>query len=65
MFNLNEVGRDEADVNVTHGSTEKLSRCKLPIPDTTLEIGIEKTISWFEKIEKKYIAEWFNSSRNG
>lgn len=65
VFNLNEVGRDEADLNVTHGSTEKLAHYRLPIPDTTLEIGIEKTISWFEKIEKKYIADWFNYSRNG
>ena len=63
-LSLNEVGRDEADVNVTHGSTEKLAHNKLPIPDTTLEIGIDKTINWIEKIEKKYIAEWFNFSRN-
>ena len=63
-LSLNEVGRDEADVNVTHGSTEKLAHNRLPIPDTTLEIGIDKTINWLEKIEKKYIAEWFNFSRN-
>jgi UDP-glucuronate 4-epimerase len=61
---LNEVGRDEADLNFTHGSTEKLAQYNLPVPDTTLEIGIDKTISWFETIEEKYIDEWFSFSRN-
>ena len=53
---------DLMDVNLTHGSTVKLADFGLSVPQTTLEVGIQLTWEWIQKIDKDDLREWFDYS---
>jgi UDP-glucuronate 4-epimerase len=53
---------DLMDVNLTHGSTEKLANFGLSVPQTTLESGIQITWDWIQKIDKNDLRDWFEYS---
>ena len=53
---------DLMDVNLTHGSTEKLANFGLSVPQTTLEAGIQLTWDWIQKIDKNDLRDWFEYS---
>jgi UDP-glucuronate 4-epimerase len=53
---------DLMDVNLTHGSTEKLANFGLSVPQTTLEVGIQLTWDWIQKIDKNDLRDWFEYS---
>ncbi len=50
--------QDELDVNITHGSTEKLAKSGLSVPNTSLKDGIEKTWTWVKTQEQSDLSEW-------
>jgi len=52
------------DVKLTHGSTEKLSKFGLTVPDTSLDVGILETWEWIQKIDKNDLRDWFEYSSN-
>lgn len=49
---------DELDVKLTHGSTLKIQRSGLHVPNTSLKVGIEQTLSWFSGLDKRDIESW-------
>jgi UDP-glucuronate 4-epimerase len=51
---------DLMDVNLTHGSTEKLASFGLSVPRTTLETGIRLTWEWMQKIDQDDLRDWFD-----
>ncbi len=55
---------DPLDVKLTHGSTDKLKQFGLPVPSTSLSVGIIKTLEWFQSLNLKDIREWFEYSNN-
>jgi nucleoside-diphosphate-sugar epimerase len=50
------------DVNLTHGSTVKLADFGLSVPQTTLEVGIQLTWEWIQKIDRDDLRDWFDYS---
>jgi UDP-glucuronate 4-epimerase len=53
---------DSMDVNLTHGSTEKLDKFSLSIPKTSLNDGILETWEWIQTIDPVELREWFEYS---
>lgn len=53
---------DLMDVKLTHGSTEKLAKFGLSVPQTTLDVGIQKTWEWIQRINKDDLRDWFEYS---
>jgi UDP-glucuronate 4-epimerase len=53
---------DLMDVNLTHGSIEKLTQFGLSVPQTTLEVGIQKTWEWIQRIDNDDLRDWFEYS---
>lgn len=51
---------DELDVKLTHGSVDKLASLSLPIPNTSLLHGVEKTMEWINRIDENSLSEWFD-----
>ncbi len=43
------------DVSITHGSSLKLSGYGIRVPQTSLEVGIQKTVEWFTKPENSSV----------
>jgi UDP-glucuronate 4-epimerase len=61
---IERVPPDSLDVKLTHGSTKKLSEYGLPIPSTSLSIGVRETIDWFQSLDIGDIRQWFEYSEN-
>ena len=52
--------QDELDVNITHGSTEKLANSGFYVPATTLKLGVERTWEWITSQKKEKLSEWLD-----
>jgi UDP-glucuronate 4-epimerase len=52
--------RDSMDVEVTHGSIEKLTKFGITTPSTPLKIGVEHTWNWIQKFSANDLREWFD-----
>ncbi len=63
MVRLREREQDSLDVQLTHGSTEKLRRAGLSVPNTSLEIGLQKTWDWMQNQDKSQLRAWFDYSK--
>jgi UDP-glucuronate 4-epimerase len=48
-LNIHQGAINKSDVAKTHGSSEKLAKFGLRIPQTSLESGVELTIKWFSE----------------
>lgn len=55
--------QDPLDVNLTHGSTVKLVKVGLTVPNTSLVDGVRKTIEWMESQNSKNIRSWYEYSK--
>ena len=60
--NIVKAKADLMDVNLTHGSTEKLANFGLSVPQTTLEVGLQLTWEWIQKIDRDDLRDWFDYS---
>lgn len=61
-LNVAQRQPDSLDLKLTHGSTNKLRSMHIPVPETTLISGIEKTINWMRQIEHNDLMEWYEYS---
>ena len=63
-FNINvkydAYSEDDLDVKLTHGSTDKLRSKGLSIPNTSLNLGIDKTWAWLNSQQPHTIREWLD-----
>ncbi len=60
--NIVNAKADLMDVNLTHGSIEKLTHFGLSVPQTTLEVGIQRTWEWIQRIDNDDLRDWFEYS---
>ena len=51
---------DDLDLKLTHGSTDKLRSKGLSIPNTSLNVGIDKTWTWLKTQQPHTIREWLD-----
>jgi len=51
---------DSLDVKLTHGSVDKLKSLGIPVPNTSLALGVEKTFEWLKSIDETRLREWFD-----
>ena len=54
---------DPLDVRLTHGSTEKIAKFGISIPNTSLYDGVNKTIEWIESQNPEKIRSWYEYSK--
>ena len=54
---------DPLDVRMTHGSTEKITKFGITVPQTSLSDGVKKTIEWIESQAVENIQSWYEYSR--
>jgi UDP-glucuronate 4-epimerase len=54
---------DPLDVRMTHGSTEKIIRFGITVPQTSLSDGVNRTIEWIESQDVESIQSWYEYSR--
>lgn len=52
-------GADSLDVQITHGSVEKLKSDNIQVPDTSLQSGIEQTWKWIKDQDLGDLRSWF------
>lgn len=52
-------GADSLDVQITHGSVEKLKIDNIQVPDTSLQSGIEQTWKWIKDQDLGDLRSWF------
>ena len=52
-------GADSLDVQITHGSVEKLKSDNIQVPNTSLQSGIEQTWKWIKDQELSDLRSWF------
>ena len=52
-------GADSLDVQITHGSVEKLKSDNFQVPDTSLQSGIEQTWKWIKDQDLGDLRSWF------
>ena len=52
-------GADSLDVQITHGSVEKLKIDNIQVPDTSLQSGIEQTWKWIKDQNLGDLRSWF------
>jgi len=50
---------DSLDVQITHGSVEKLKRNDIQVPNTSLQSGIEQTWKWIKDQDLGNLRSWF------
>lgn len=62
---INEAKYDELDVRLTHGSVMKLRNMHLPVPSTSLAVGVSKTLKWIDSLSNSDLLKWFEYSKNG
>ena len=63
-LHVNQAKHDELDVRLTHGSVEKLRNFGLPVPSTSLEHGVAKTLEWIDSMSNSDLLKWFEYSKN-
>ena len=51
---------DSLDVKLTHASVENLQSLGIPVPNTSLAEGVERTFDWLKTIDDKKLREWFD-----
>ena len=51
---------DSLDVKLTHASVDRLGSLGIPVPNTTLAEGVERTFDWLKSIDDKKLREWFD-----
>ena len=51
---------DSLDVKLTHASVDKLKSLGIPVPNTSLVEGVERTFGWLKSIDDKKLREWFD-----
>jgi UDP-glucuronate 4-epimerase len=59
-LNIRIGDADSLDVKRTHASVEKLKSLGIPVPNTSLTLGMEKTFNWIKTIDEKKLREWFD-----
>lgn len=61
-LNLNiRIGdTDSLDVRLTHASVDKLKSLGIPVPNTSLAQGVERTFDWLQSIDDTKLREWFD-----
>jgi UDP-glucuronate 4-epimerase len=59
---LEPISTSSLDVQVTHASNEKLNAIGLPVPSTTLDVGVHHTIDWMQTISLDDIEQWYDYS---
>ena len=59
-----QSAQDKFDVKLTHGAVDKLQSFGLPVPDTSLILGVKRTLSWMEKIDPQVLSSWFEYRAN-
>ena len=59
-LNIRMGDADSLDVKLTHASVEKLKSLGIPLPNTSLTQGVEKTFDWLKSIDDTKLREWFD-----
>jgi UDP-glucuronate 4-epimerase len=59
-LNIRMGDADSLDVKLTHASVEKLESLGIPVPNTSLTQGVEKTLDWLKTIDDTKLREWFD-----
>jgi nucleoside-diphosphate-sugar epimerase len=59
-LNIRMGDADSLDVKLTHASVEKLKSLGIPLPNTSLTQGVEKTFNWLKSIDDTRLREWFD-----
>ena len=54
---------DSLDSKLTHGSTQKLETFGYRVPTTTLEEGVEKTLTWLSNVDSDAVKSWYEFSK--
>ena len=54
--------QDPLDLNLTHGSIERIKAMKLPIPSTSLVNGVQRTQEWIQNTPEKLLRSWYEFS---
>ena len=52
--------QDRLDVQLTHGSIEKLETFGLPVPSSTLAFGVDQTMKWLTSIDRQKLEDWYD-----
>ena len=50
---------DSLDVKLTHASVDKLKSLGIPLPNTSLAQGVERTFDWLRSVDDVRLREWF------
>ena len=59
-LNVRNAEPDSLDVQLTHGSTEKLHSVGLSVPSSTLSYGVTQTLKWISSIERQTLGDWYD-----
>jgi UDP-glucuronate 4-epimerase len=62
---IKNTSADSMDLQLTHGSVERIRELGLPVPSTSLREGVRKTMEWFQSQSQEDIRLWldYSSSR--
>jgi UDP-glucuronate 4-epimerase len=61
---ITQADHDKLDVRLTHGAVDKLASFNLPIPSSSLNDGLNRTIEWVNTIDVEHLETWFDYSAN-
>jgi UDP-glucuronate 4-epimerase len=60
QMKIEKYDADPLDAQTTNGSTTKLEKFGLPIPTTSLEIGISNTWDWINNCDLSSLERWYD-----
>lgn len=62
---IKNTSADSMDLQLTHGSVERIRELGLPVPSTSLREGVRKTMEWFQSQSQEDVRLWldYSSSR--
>ena len=58
-LNIKQSLPDRLDVGLTHGSVSKLVSLSLPVPSTSLHLGVEQTARWISNLDMTTLNNWY------
>jgi nucleoside-diphosphate-sugar epimerase len=59
-LNIRMGDADSLDVKLTHASVDKLKSLSIPVPNTSLTQGVERTYDWLRNLDDAKLSEWFD-----
>jgi UDP-glucuronate 4-epimerase len=59
-LNIRTEEPDSLDVKLTHASVDKLKSLGIPVPNTPLAEGVQRTFDWLRTIDDTKLSEWFD-----